>query len=265
MRGIKLGQYIGGDSFIHRLDPRTKIISCLIMVMSTLFYDRWLSILFNMIMLGAAVRLSRIKLAGILRGLRKLSLVLVLAFICQVLLTTGKPLFHLGGVQVSRAGITLAISTLLRLVIMYLCSSLLTMTTSPVKLTAGVEALFAPCSRVGIPVHQFAIIIAAALRFIPTILEEAETITKAQQSRGAPFHAPNIITRVKSITAVLIPLLAASLQRANDLAMAMESRCYVGSPSRSRMHSLCLKKQDKLVLGIVCSAFFLSVLPFKYF
>ncbi|CQR70105.1 Energy-coupling factor transporter transmembrane protein EcfT [Sporomusa ovata DSM 2662] len=251
MKDIKLGQFVLGSSFLYRLDPRTKIISCLLITFSVLFDAKWFVLLYSTLLIMAAIILSRLKLKTIMRGLRKLSLMLVMTFTAQLLLTKGNPLLHVGPVSITQEGIELGITTLFRLLILYLCSSLLTMTTSPVSLATGIEALLAPLRYVKIPVHQFAMIIGTAFRFIPTILEEAESITRAQRARGAPFNSPNLITRLKSMTAVLIPLLAASLQRADDLAMAMASRCYAGSPNHFRMRNLSLARRDNISLLVV--------------
>lgn len=260
MKDIKLGQYVLGNSFLHRLDPRTKIIGCLLIIFSVLFDAQWFLLCFNLLLLVAAISLSGLKMKKFLRGLRKLGLMLLITFIFQLLLTKGQPLWQWGYISIAREGFILGFSTLIRLVILYLCSSLLTMTTSPVSLATGMEALLAPLGRLKVPVHQFALIISTSFRFIPTILEEAETITRAQKSRGAPFNSPNIITRLKSMIAVLIPLIAASLRRVDDLAMAMESRCYAGSPNHYRLRNLSLTGEDKIALCIVGFLFILPLL-----
>lgn len=258
-KGLKLGQFVLGNSVIHQLDPRTKIIGCVAVIFSVLMNFRWYVILFNIFIIIAAMFLSRVKIARVLRGLSKLKYLFLLSFIFQAVLTSGEPVFYLGAVSVTREGIALGTSTIFRLLILYLASSLLTMTTSPLKLASGIESLLSPLQYLRIPVSQFSILISTALRFIPTIIEEAETITRAQRSRGAQFNSPSIINRLKSFTAVLIPLLAASLQRANDLAVAMESRCYTGGSSRIRTESLCFKGKDRLAIGLVSLTFALSV------
>lgn len=259
MKELKLGQFVPGDSFLHRLDPRTKIISCLLIIFSVLFDKKWFLLLVNLLLLVAAIILSRLKIKRIVRGLRKLSIMLLITFFFQLLLTKGHTLWQWGPVHIAREGIDLGISTLLRLFIMYFCSSLLTMTTSPVSLAAGLEALLTPLNCLKVPVHKIAMIISTAFRFIPTILEEAETITRAQKCRGAPFNSPNVLTRIKSMTAVLVPLLAVSLQRADELAMAMESRCYTGRPNYFRMRNLSLAKEDIFSLVIVGSLMLIAL------
>jgi len=259
-KGLKLGQFVLGNSVIHQLDPRTKIIGCFAVIFSVLMNFKWYVILLNISIIMAAMFLSRVKIARVLRGLYKLRYLFLLSFAFQAVLTAGEPVFYLGGVSVTREGIALGTSTIFRLLILYLSSSLLTMTTSPLKLASGIESLLSPLHHLRVPVSQFSILVSTALRFIPTIIEEAEIITRAQKSRGAQFNSPHIITRLKSFLSVLVPLLAASLQRASDLAAAMESRCYTGGSSRIRTGSLRFKEKDGLAIGLVFLAFMLSVI-----
>jgi energy-coupling factor transport system permease protein len=156
---------------------------------------------------------------------------------------------------VTQAGLDLAVSTVLRLLVLLLSSFLLTMTTSPIKLAAGLEWLLSPLRYLKVPVSQFAMLISVSLRFVPTIIEEAETISRAQRSRGAQLRSRNLLIRLKSATAVLVPLLAVSLQRASDLAVAMESRCYTGGANRSRVDKLCFQRRDRLAIGFVALMF----------
>lgn len=263
MKDIKIGQYLKGDSYLHRLDPRAKIICCFGVMLSIFINFRWSMIIINLGLLIAAFISARIKLTKILQLLRKFRYLLILTFIFQAILTKGKPIYSLGIITITQEGVSLGASTICRLMILYFWSSLLTMTTTPIKLSSGAEALLSPLRYLGVPVHQIALVITTSLRFIPTIIEEAETITRAQASRGAPFNSPKLLVRAKSFTAVLIPLLAASLERAGDLAVAMESRCYSGGVNRIRTNNLCFSSQDVIAVGIaaivVVSAFFIKV------
>lgn len=212
----------------------------------------------SILLLLAGIILSEIKIRRVIKGLRKLALVLLVSFLLQAFITPGSPVFFLGSYDVTKEGLILGSSTAFRLALLYLCSSLLTMTTSPVKIATGLERLLAPLQRVKIPVHQLSLITSTALRFIPTILEEAELITRAQKCRGAKFNSPKLKERLFSFVAVLIPLLANALQRANDLAVAMESRCYMGGPNPSRTGSLCYTNTDRLAIGLVLSCLMLA-------
>ncbi|OPX88838.1 MAG: Energy-coupling factor transporter transmembrane protein EcfT [Pelotomaculum sp. PtaB.Bin104] len=257
-QGLKMGQFVLGNSIIHRLDPRTKIIGCLLIIFSVLINFQWYVICLNVTILSAAFYFSGVKAAKILRGLRKLRYILLLSFIFQATLTTGELLFQLGVFKITREGVNLGLSTVFRLMILYMSSILLTTTTSPLRLASGIESLLSPLRYARIPVHQLSMLISTSLRFIPTIIEEAETLTRAQRSRGAQFNSPKVITRLRSFTAVLIPLLAASLQRANDLAIAMESRCYTGGMNRTRLSRLQYRLADRLSIAFILSAFTLS-------
>ncbi|NPV74471.1 MAG: energy-coupling factor transporter transmembrane protein EcfT, partial [Pelotomaculum sp.] len=172
-RGLKLGQFVLGNSLIHQLDPRTKIIGCFTIIFSVLINFKWPVILLNLSMIAAAMILSRVKITRVLRGLYKLRYLFLLSFAFQAVLTSGEPVLRLGGVSLTREGIALGVSTFFRLLILYLSSTLLTMTTSPLKLASGMESLLSPLCRLGVPVGQFSILVSTALRFIPTIIEEA--------------------------------------------------------------------------------------------
>lgn len=259
-RGHRLGQYLQDDSLIHQLDPRSKIIACLLLITSVLFSFSGPVIIADLLLLAAAFALARLGPIWIIRRLRRLWYLFFFSFIFQAILTAGEPLFHIWSFTVTREGINMGISTIFRLLILLLSSALLTMTTSPIKLAVGLESLFSPLSRIGVPVHQFAMLISISLRFIPTISEEADMITRAQKSRGAPFHSSNLVVRVKSFAAILIPLLAAALQRANDLADAMESRCYTGGASRIRTENLNMKSRDWRMLSIIITVLLVALI-----
>lgn len=255
-----LGRYVVGNSLIHRLDPRTKLISCTLIITAVLINYRWYFLILYTLLITIAIFLSGIKPKLIFLSLRKIRYLLLLTFIFQAILTTGEPLLYIGRLIVTREGIALGIGTIFRLLIFYLCSNLLIMTTSTIKLAAGLESLMSPLTYLKIPVHHFTMIISTSLRFIPTFIEEASIITKAQKSRGAQFSSPNFITRLKSNLALMIPLLAASMQRAEDLAMAMESRCYTGHPNQTRISKLEFQKKDALLISVMLAMLFLGVI-----
>ena len=257
MKNLKLGQYIKGDSFIHNLDSRTKIIYCLFIVSSTLINSNWLIILINMCILIFAIFLSGINIFNFFYRMKSLLLLFILTLFFQAILTKGEILFHIWKIDFIKEGIYLGILTIFRLMAIYLSSTILTMTTSPMKLVAGLDLLFSPLNKLHIPVNQFSIIISIALRFIPTIIEEAENIKCAQKSRGAQFESGNLLTKLKSVLAVLIPVLATSLQRASDLAVAMESRCYNCNSNSKSIYDVHYKKRDIIVIGTVLINLFL--------
>lgn len=260
MNSLKMGQFMPGDSLIHSLDPRTKILCCSLIIFAVLFNYQWPFLILYTILILLALKLANIRLKKIYKSLRKLRYILLFSFVFQALLTTGNPLWHIGSITISKEGIDLGISTVFRLLIIYLSSTLLTITTTPVKISSGLESILLPLRYVKIPVQQLAMIIGISLRFIPTFIQEAEIIKNAQRSRGAPFNSQNIILRFKSLLAILIPLLAASLQRAGEMAIAMESRCYTGAVNYSRMSNLHYKTRDKIVLLIFICTFILALI-----
>ncbi|SPF45603.1 Energy-coupling factor transporter transmembrane protein EcfT [Candidatus Desulfosporosinus infrequens] len=262
MRKLKLGGYIPGTSLIHQLDPRTKLLGGLAVIIAILVNDSWPVLLLNTLLIFAVIYLAKINMKSVLQGVKWLLILSILTLVFQCLFTKGDPLFNLGPVVVSKQGIYRGGTFFLRLLILYLSSSALTMTTSPMKMAGGLEALFAPLRYLGVPVNQFAMLLSISLRFVPTLIEEAETITRAQKSRGAPFTSPKKIVRLKTSLSVLIPLIVGSLQRATDLATAMESRCYTGGPNYSRVKNLHFGRKDQLALGIIVV---ICILPLVYF
>lgn len=212
----------------------------------------------NALLIFVVLYLANIDGKAVIQGMKWLLILSILTLVFQCLYTEGEPLFSLGSLVVSKQGVSRGGTFFLRLLILYLSSSALTMTTSPLKMAGGLEALFAPLSHLRVPVNQFAMLLSISLRFISTLIEEAETITRAQKSRGAPFTSPQKIVRLKTGFSVLIPLIVGSLQRATDLATAMESRCYTGGSNHSRRKNLHFRRKYQLALVITLG---ISVLP----
>lgn len=248
MQGYKIGQYIYGESVIHRLDPRTKIICGVMTLIAILLNYQWFYLLIFVLLIAVAIAVSGVKINGVLRSLTKMKYLFLITFLFQAVLLTGEPLLQLGRICVTKEGLTLGAINLLRLLILYLGSLVLLMTTSPLTLTAGLEALLAPLEKLKIPVGYLSTIINISFRFLPTFLSDAERIKKAQQSRGAQYDSANIAIKLKSYLAILIPLMASSLFKAEEVAMAMESRCYAGHPNQVRISKLKFKRKDILFL-----------------
>ncbi|OQA07923.1 MAG: Energy-coupling factor transporter transmembrane protein EcfT [Firmicutes bacterium ADurb.Bin373] len=261
MKRMKLGRYMPGNSIIHQLDPRTKLLGWLAMVTAILVSYSWPVLLLNTGLIFLVIYLAQTSLSSVMRGVKWLWIIFIFSFVAQCVCTQGVHLFSLGPLTVTLEGVYRGLSTFLRLLILFLSSTILTMTTSPMKLAGGLEALLAPLARLGAPVNEFAMLITISLRFIPTLLEEAETITRAQKSRGAPFTSPKKLVRLKTTLAVLIPLVVGSLQRATDLAAAMESRCYTGGPHHSRTKKLRFCRYDVAALFVSIAV---SILPLIY-
>lgn len=260
MNEIKLGQYVHGVSPIHLLDPRTKIICCTLAVIAVLSNHNLYYLLFFTILMAMAVKSCGIQFTAILRSLRRIGYLLLITFIFQAILTAGQPVFYIGALSITREGIMLGTINLFRLVILFVGSIILLMTTSPLKLSAGLEYLLLPLNKIKIPVHNFTTVMSISFRFIPTLVEEVNTIKDAQSSRGAQFDSPKIVVKLKSYLAILIPLLASSLLRAEDLAEAMDSRCYAGHPNQYRMRSLSLKGKDIALIIFMASILLVGVI-----
>ncbi|HHV61707.1 MAG TPA: energy-coupling factor transporter transmembrane protein EcfT [Firmicutes bacterium] len=258
---ITIGQHIPGDSVIHRLDPRTKILLTLAVVIGIFFVEELWGYVLLFLFVGAAVALSRISPGYIVRGLRPLVIILILTFLLHLFMNPGKELFRLGPLIATYAGVYKGVLMVGRLVLLVVATSLLTLTTSPIQLTDGMEALLRPARRIGVPAHELAMMMTIALRFIPTLLEETEKIMKAQMARGADFESGNIFQRAKSLVPLLVPLFVIAFRRADELAIAMEARCYRGGEGRTRMRQLKATTDD-YVASLVTVTFIVVVAVF---
>ncbi|MHB9146539.1 MAG: energy-coupling factor transporter transmembrane component T family protein [Symbiobacteriia bacterium] len=244
LNDITLGQYVPGKSPVHRLDPRTKILGATVFV-AVLFAAKGIpGYLVVTVFALLAVVLAAIPLSYLLRGLRPLLFLLALTVVLQVFLTPGTPIWHWGPLVATREGLVQGIFLSYRLVLLVFVTSLLTLTTSPIALTDGLERLLNPFKRFGVPAHELAMMMTIALRFIPTLLEEADKIMKAQMARGADFESGNPIQRARGLVPLLVPLFVGAFRRADELAMAMESRCYRGGEGRTRLKQLRFSQVD---------------------
>lgn len=248
--GITFGQFIPGDSLLHRLDPRTKVVAVLGAAMSVLAAANWQGFTLAAGLTLTAMALSGLPVRIFLGGLRSLWVLLAITFLIQILLTPGETLIGSGPLKISREGLAAGGEIFLRLALLILTASLLTLTTSPINLTAGLESILSPLRRLGVPAHELAMMMTIALRFVPTLLQEAEIVVKAQRSRGAGFAAGGPAGWARSLLPLFVPLFAGALRRAEDLATAMEARCYRGGANRTRMRDLTLNRPDYATLGV---------------
>ncbi|WP_027718565.1 energy-coupling factor transporter transmembrane component T family protein [Desulfovirgula thermocuniculi] len=246
---INFGQFVPGTSFLHRLDPRTKIFCCAGLVLASLLADRPAGFALVSLVLLLALRLGQVGWRLLLSFLRPFALILLLSFVLQAFLTPGEKWLAVGPLALTREGLYLGGTVLWRLLHIAAFGSLLTLTTSPVRLTAGLESILKPLARLGVPVCDVATMITLALRFVPTLLEEAQEIVRAQQCRGAVFGRGGPVTRLRSLVSVLVPLFAGAFRRAEDLATAMEIRCYRGGANRTRMRELRYAARDGAALA----------------
>lgn len=248
MNNLKLGQYVHGNSLLYRLDPRTKILCCIIIVVSVLINDSWYFLGLHVLLMLAAVVLSGMKWKYFIDSLAKIRYFLLITFLFQLFLIPGEPIAGISKVVITHEGLVLGTINLFRLLIIYVGSIVLLMTTSPLKLSAGLDSLLGPLSKLRIPVNNFSSILGMSFRFLPTLVDEITTIKNAQTSRGAPFNSPMFFTRLKSYMAVIIPLFEASLVKAEALAEAMDSRGYTGRPNKLRLSRLTFGAADTVIM-----------------
>lgn len=244
IRDITLGQYYPGESWVHRLDPRVKIIVTLAYIVALFVVKDFWGFLIAVAALGIVIAVSRVPLKFILKGLKPIFLIILFTFVINMFMIPGEVLWHKWIFTITREGLYTAFFMGSRLVLLIIGSSLLTLTTKPISLTDGIEALLSPLKKIGVPAHELAMMMTIALRFIPTLLEETDKIMKAQQARGADFESGNIIRRAKSLIPLLVPLFISAFRIAQELAMAMEARCYRGGQHRTRMNGMKLAKRD---------------------
>ena len=245
IKDITIGQYIPGNSFVHKLDPRVKIIISLIYVIDLFIVNNFKGYIFIVLFTLAAILISKIKFKYIYKGLKPILILVIITAILNLFLTPGDTvLFKWRFITIYKEGLRLAIFMVLRLVFLIIGTSLLTLTTSPIELTDGIEKLLNPLRKIGVPAHELAMMMTIALRFIPTLMDETDKIMKAQMARGADFESGNLIQRAKNLIPLLVPLFISSFRRADELAMAMEARCYRGGEGRTRMKELSFTSRD---------------------
>ena len=244
IRDITLGQYYPGNSWIHRLDPRVKILATILYIVALFVVKDFIGFATAFVGLVAVTAISKVPVSFILRGLKPVFLIILFTFVINMFMIKGEVLVSLWFLEITREGLRTAVFMGVRLVLLIIGSSLLTLTTKPISLTDGIEALLSPFRRFGLPAHELAMIMTIALRFIPTLLEETDKIMKAQQARGADFESGNIINRAKALIPILVPLFISAFRIAQELAMAMEARCYGGNVKRTRMNGMKLCSRD---------------------
>ena len=258
IRDITLGQYYPGDSMIHRLDARTKIIATLLYIIELFVVNNFWGFLIAAAALFAVIAVSRVPLKFIFRGLTAVFVIIAFTFLLNLFMVDGRVLWHWKFLTITYEGVSRAFFMAVRLVLLIIGSSILTLTTKPIELTDGLEKLLKPFSKIGLPSHEIALMMTIALRFIPTLMEETDKIIKAQQARGADFESGNILQRAKSLIPILVPLFVSSFRIAQDLALAMEARCYRGGDGRTRMKEIRFRRGD--ALAAVLMVLFLAVI-----
>ena len=262
MKNITFGQYYPADSLIHRLDPRAKVIMMVLYIVCSMVCKNVMA--FGLLAVSALVivLLSRIPLKTILRSIRPILFIMLFTVVLNIFWTVGESLlFEWGIIKIYLEGIYKAVFMMIRIVSMIIVTGIfLTYTTTPIALTDALEQLLGPLKKIGIPVHEFTMMMTIALRFIPTLIEETGKIIAAQKARGADFSSGNLISRAKALIPILIPLFVSAFRRADELAIAMECRCYRGGEGRTKLHVLQYRAVD--VLAMLSIAFFCAALVF---
>ena len=264
IKDITLGQYIPGDSFIHKLDPRFKIIASLIFIIHLFLIDKFYAYILVGLFVGTTILVSKIKLKYIYRGLKPIFILLIFTAVLNIFMTDGgKLLFKWKFITIYSEGVKIALFMVIRLIFLIIGTSLLTLTTSPIQLTDGLESLFSPHKKYNFPAHELAMMMTIALRFIPTLIDETDKIMKAQMSRGADFSSGSIVKRAKSLIPILVPLFINSFKRADELGVAMEARCYRGGEGRTKLKILKYEKEDYIAIGIL-SIYLILILSTRF-
>ncbi len=258
IRDITLGQYYPGDSWVHRLDARTKIIATLLYLVELFVVNNFYGFLITAVALFTVIAISKVPLRFIFRGLTAVFLIIAFTFLLNLFMVDGRVLWHWRFLTITYEGLSRAFFMAIRLVLIIIGSSIMTLTTKPVELTDGLEKLLSPFSKIGLPSHEIALMMTIALRFIPTLMEETDKIIKAQQARGADFESGNLFQRAKSLIPILVPLFVSSFRIAQDLALAMEARCYHGGPGRTRMNEIRFDRGD--AIAAILMVMFLAVI-----
>lgn len=258
LKDITIGQHYPTNSLIHKLDSRMKLIATFIFMVSLFIINKFWPYLIIVSSLVAVIKLSNIPVKYILKGLKPLRWIILFTFVLNVFFLPGDVIWSLGFIKVTSQGLEQAIFMAVRLILLVVGTSLLTLTTSPMELTDGIERLLKPFEKVGMPVHELAMMMTIALRFIPTLLDETDKIMKAQMSRGADFESKNIINRAKSLVPLLVPLFVSAFRRATELSTAMEARCYRGGYNRTKMKEAIMKKSD--YISVIILIIYLAVI-----
>lgn len=251
IRDITIGQYYPAESPIHRMDARLKLTVTFIFIVTLFLVNTFIGYLFVIASMGLVIKASKVPLKFMLKGLKSIMIIILFTAFINLFMTRGETvLLKVGIFSITMEGVLLAIKMCVRLVLLIVGSSILTLTTTPIQLTDAIEYILKPFKKIGVPAHEIAMMMTIALRFIPTLLDETDKIMKAQQARGADFDTGNLIQKAKALIPILVPLFISAFRRAEELAMAMEARCYHGDEHRTRMNMMKMKGSDYRAAGM---------------
>ena len=253
LRDITLGQYYQTDSVLHRLDPRVKLIGTFAFIVGLFLAGNVAGYAVAAIFLVSMIKLSHVPVKFMLKGMKAIAFLIVITVVFNTFMTPGEVLIQVWKLKMTKEGLIMAVKLAVRLSFLIVGSSIMTLTTTPNQLTDAIESVMGPLKRLHVPVHEVAMMMSIALRFIPILMEETDKIMKAQEARGASFDSGNLIDKTKALIPLLVPLFISAFRRANDLAMAMEARCYRGGDSRTKMKPLIYRRRDVLGYGVLIS------------
>lgn len=256
LKDITLGQYFPGNSVVHRLDPRTKLILVLVYIVALFLAKSFLTYGIMLVTLVLCVRASQVGAKALLRGMKPVLMILIFTGVLNLFYTQdGVELVHIGFLRITTGGVLTAFFMIMRIMMLISGTFLMTYTTSPILLTDAIEDLLGPLKRLRLPIHDLAMMMSIALRFIPTLIEETDKIMSAQKARGADFETGNLVAKAKAMIPLLVPLFVSAFRRADELATAMECRCYHGGEGRTRLRQLRYQRNDYAALiggGVIC-------------
>ncbi len=265
IRDITIGQYYPTDSKIHTLDARLKLVATFFFIFSIFMVHSFTGYLYIIFSLGIVILQSKVPIKYMLKGIKSIMFIIIFTAVLNIFMYHGDTiLVQFSFFTITLEGVIMALKMCLRLIILIIGSSVLTLTTTPIQLTDGIEYLLRPLKPIGVPAHEIAMMMTIALRFIPTLLDETDKIMKAQQARGADFETGGLIERAKSLIPILVPLFISAFRRAEELAMAMEARCYHGDSGRTRMNPMQFKKCDYFG-GCVLIFYIVGIFVVRYF
>ncbi len=264
LRDITIGQYYPAESVIHKLDPRTKLMATLVYILSLFLFRNVAGFAAVTFWLLLVIRMSKVPFGYMVKGLKAIVIILVITVVFNLFLTPGETLISFWKLRITEEGLRNAVFMTVRLIYLILGSSILTLTTTPNQLTDGLEKSLKPLNKIHVPVHEIAMMMSIALRFIPILIEETDKIMKAQLARGADFESGNLVKKAKAMVPLLVPLFISAFRRANDLALAMEARCYHGGEGRTKMKPLKYKRVDFIVY-LAVAGYFAAVILLRRF
>lgn len=259
IKDITIGQYLPGSTIVHKLDPRVKILAVTLFIITIFFINSFWFYIPMIIYISGVTSVSKTPFKYLFKGLKSLIIIILVTAFLNMFLTPGEIICSYGYISITKEGLILAVFMSIRLILLVMGTSLLTLTTSPISLTDALESIFSPLKVIKFPAHELAMMMTITLRFIPTLMEETDKIMKAQMARGADFESGNMIKRAKNLVPLIIPLFLNSFRRADELALAMESRCYHGGEGRTRLNPLKMKSKDYAIMFLLI-VYFLGII-----